>query len=45
MQAHINLYVNDYSLSLGNKGREAIRKLLAVGESLQQYPAGTAAHL
>jgi 1,4-dihydroxy-6-naphthoate synthase len=45
MRAHIELYVNKYSLSLGEKGREAVRKLLAVGEAMQQYPTGTAARL
>ena len=31
MKKHIALYVNDYSLSLGNKGTEAIRLLLETG--------------
>lgn len=30
MRQHIDLYVNDYSLSLGDKGRAAIRELLDV---------------
>ena len=30
LHSHINLYVNDYSLSLGEKGRGAVRKLLEV---------------
>jgi 1,4-dihydroxy-6-naphthoate synthase len=29
---HINLYVNDFSLSLGEEGRQAIRKLFAVAQ-------------
>jgi 1,4-dihydroxy-6-naphthoate synthase len=35
MQAHIGLYVNEYSLSLGEKGRAAVKKLLEVGDSQQ----------
>mgnify|MGYP006243559499 CR=1 FL=1 len=27
IEAHINLYVNNYSLSLGDKGKKAIKKL------------------
>ena len=34
MRKHIKLYVNDYSLNLGKKGIEAIRKLIAVYEKL-----------
>lgn len=30
MRRHINLYVNDYSLSLGKKGKAAVEKLLEV---------------
>jgi 1,4-dihydroxy-6-naphthoate synthase len=29
---HIKLYVNDFSLSLGNEGRQAIEKLFAVAQ-------------
>ena len=36
-QAHINLYVNEYSLSLGEKGREAVEQLLQVGRILGYY--------
>ncbi|MBX7242928.1 MAG: 1,4-dihydroxy-6-naphthoate synthase [Bacteroidia bacterium] len=36
-QAHINLYVNDFSLSLGEKGREAVSLLLKVGRTLGYY--------
>jgi len=31
MKMHISLYVNDYSISLGDKGKEAIRLLLETG--------------
>lgn len=41
MQAHIDLYVNAYSLDLGEKGRQAVRQLLAVGETMGLMPAGT----
>lgn len=34
MQAHIDLYVNDYSLSLGERGRQAVDKLLATSEAM-----------
>lgn len=43
MQSHINLYVNDYTLSLGVKGREAINKLYGVYQSLNG--GADAAHL
>ena len=33
MKAHIELYVNDYSLSLGDKGRAAVKKLVDVAKS------------
>lgn len=36
-QAHINLYVNEYSLSLGEKGRKAVEQLLQVGRILGYY--------
>ena len=36
-EAHINLYVNEYSLSLGEKGREAVEQLLQVGRILGYY--------
>jgi len=38
MMSHINLYVNEYSLSLGEKGREAIRALLQTGIYMGLYP-------
>lgn len=43
MKAHIDLYVNEYSLSLGEKGRKAVDKLLITGEKLGFYPQ-TPAH-
>lgn len=36
MQQHINLYVNDFSISLANKGKEAIMQLITVYKKL--YP-------
>jgi 1,4-dihydroxy-6-naphthoate synthase len=38
MQAHINLYVNEYSLDMGPEGKAAVQKLLAVGEDMGLYP-------
>ncbi|MCB0756418.1 MAG: hypothetical protein KDB98_12535, partial [Flavobacteriales bacterium] len=32
MRSHINLYVNDYSLDLGEKGKAAISKMYEVGK-------------
>jgi 1,4-dihydroxy-6-naphthoate synthase len=34
MRQHIDLYVNNYSLSLGEEGRSAIRKLFDVFKSI-----------
>ena len=34
MQAHIGLYVNEFSLSLGETGRRAVQKLLEVGAGM-----------
>lgn len=34
MRQHINLYVNDYSLALGNKGHAAVNQLMATYASL-----------
>lgn len=34
MRNHINLYVNDYSLSLGDSGRSAVEKLLNVSQQI-----------
>lgn len=38
MQAHIGLYVNEFSLSLGETGRKAVHKVLAVGAEMGLYP-------
>jgi 1,4-dihydroxy-6-naphthoate synthase len=37
MKAHIDLYVNEYSLALGEKGHAAVEQLLSVGDSLGFY--------
>jgi 1,4-dihydroxy-6-naphthoate synthase len=34
MRKHINLYVNDYSINLGDAGRDAVQKLLSVYQTL-----------
>lgn len=39
MQAHIDLYVNEFSLSLGTSGRDAVEKLLAVGAAQGLFAA------
>lgn len=36
-QAHIQLYVNDFSLDMGDQGRAAVKKLLSVGEEMGLY--------
>ena len=38
MRKHIELYVNDFSLSLGSEGRAAVWKLLEVSENLHPAP-------
>ncbi|MEL6134910.1 MAG: 1,4-dihydroxy-6-naphthoate synthase [Bacteroidota bacterium] len=38
MRSHIDLYVNEYSLSLGTEGRKAIRALLQTGIDMVLYP-------
>jgi 1,4-dihydroxy-6-naphthoate synthase len=35
--AHIGLYVNDFSLDMGEEGRKAVAKLLRVGEEMGLY--------
>lgn len=40
MRQHIDLYVNDYSLDLGKKGKAAVQKLFEVAQSL--HPETTA---
>jgi len=37
MQAHIQLYVNEYSIDLGEKGNQAVDKLLATGTAMGLY--------
>ena len=37
MKAHIQLYVNDYSLDLGERGKEAVKKLLETGNQMGLY--------
>jgi len=42
MRKHIDLYVNEFSLSLGKEGRAAVWKLLEIGATLHPEPiAGT----
>lgn len=36
MKAHIQLYVNDYSLSLGEKGRNAVKQVLATSARMNK---------
>lgn len=36
-QAHIDLYVNDFSLGMGEMGHEAVKRLLAVGAKMGLY--------
>lgn len=38
MRAHINLYVNEYSLQSGKSGAEALTRLFRTGESAGLYP-------
>jgi 1,4-dihydroxy-6-naphthoate synthase len=42
MRKHIDLYVNNYSLQLGNEGREAIQKLIEVYRRLHEIQITTA---
>ena len=35
---HVETFVNEYSLSLGAEGREAVKKLLALGSSMGLFP-------
>lgn len=37
IQAHIKLYVNEYSLNLGDKGHAAVNRLLGEGEKMGLY--------
>jgi len=38
-QQHIELYVNNYSVDMGTRGRQAVQQLLRVGEEMNLYPA------
>jgi 1,4-dihydroxy-6-naphthoate synthase len=38
ISSHINLYVNDFSLDLGDEGRAAVEELLARGRSVGVFP-------
>ncbi len=38
MQKHIELYVNDYSIDLGEKGRTAIKKLYQEANNIKDFP-------
>ena len=38
IRKHINLYVNEYSISLGDKGREAVMKLFEKAKELKLIP-------
>lgn len=38
MRRHIDLYVNDFSLSLGSEGRAAVWKMLEIGTALHPEP-------
>jgi 1,4-dihydroxy-6-naphthoate synthase len=39
MRAHIQLYVNDFSLQLGSAGRQAVEQLLRMGKERGLLPA------
>lgn len=38
MKKHIALYVNDYSLDLGEKGRAAVQRMYAEGAGIKDFP-------
>ncbi len=38
MQKHVDLYVNDYSLDLGEKGRSAIKRLYDEAKTIKGFP-------
>jgi len=42
MRQHIDLYVNDYSIDLGEAGKKAVKKLLSVYQQLNFATASTA---
>ena len=39
MQSHIELYVNDFSLDLGEEGLAAVRRLFSEAEDKNIFPA------
>ena len=41
MKSHIELYVNQFSLSLGHEGINAVKKLMTVGEEMGLFHSGT----
>ncbi|MEZ4829160.1 MAG: 1,4-dihydroxy-6-naphthoate synthase [Bacteroidia bacterium] len=41
MKAHIDLYVNDYSLNLGENGIKAVKEVLSAGEKMGIFPEAT----
>ena len=43
MKAHIRLYVNDFSITLGSTGTSAIKRLMTEGENAGLFKGGTAA--
>ncbi|MDE3253520.1 MAG: 1,4-dihydroxy-6-naphthoate synthase, partial [Bacteroidota bacterium] len=45
MRKHIDLYVNDYSLDLGNTGRKAVETLVATYTSMHPLPPLTTTDL
>ena len=38
MRKHIDLYVNNFSINLGDKGKAAVHKLLEVYSNIHQSP-------
>jgi len=38
MRKHIDLYVNNYSIDLGNDGKSAVKKLIEVYEETNHKP-------
>ena len=45
MRKHIDLYVNDFSISLGRTGKQAIEKMYALFLSMQTSPRQSSSHL
>ena len=39
MKSHIDLYVNDFSLDLGQEGLAAVRRLFDEAEAMRNIPA------